>query len=392
MSFDPTPYNEQGHGAERDPVITRGNYENYFLLYLDNELSTEMRVAVESFVQLHPDLKEELELLSQFRLEPDTDITYEPKAELMRSEPEISEALLGSLLLYTDDELDAAGRREVEAQANANPLVHLELSRLQQTKLQPDTSIVFPDKSSLYRKEEKVRIVYFNWRRIAVAAVLLLSLGLTMNWYLNRKTPQSKIETAGLNNNGSNKEQKNELASGTPQQNNSNEQEQILPGVKNSVTDAVTAQTQRNISSDKIKNDIPEPVIAQQPLQQKDDQQNAIAMNNDTRPSNNLPQPYDDPNTRTGRTTTGSIDPLTTIERPDGQTRPNADVINASYPVTKSDINPSDYTDGAQSSGNKNKLRGFFRKVTRTFEKKTNINATDDQERLLVGGLAIRLK
>jgi len=42
-------------------------------------------------------------------------------------------------------------------------------------------------------------------------------------------------------------------------------------------------------------------------------------------------------------------------------------------------------------SGKKNKFRGLFRKVTRTFEKRTNIKATDDEDRLLVAGLAIKL-
>ncbi len=146
MSFDPTPYNEQGHGAAQDPVITRGNYEMYFLLYLDNELSADLRRQVESFVQLHPDLKEELEILSQFRLEPDTSITYEPKAELMRSEPEIQESLLESLLLYTDNELTAAESRELEKTIAGNPALKKELNLLQQTKLQPDTAVIFPGK------------------------------------------------------------------------------------------------------------------------------------------------------------------------------------------------------------------------------------------------------
>ena len=47
-------------------------------------------------------------------------------------------------------------------------------------------------------------------------------------------------------------------------------------------------------------------------------------------------------------------------------------------------------TDG--NDGKKNKLRGFFRKVTRTFEKRTNIDPTDQDNRLLVGSLAIKLK
>jgi hypothetical protein len=40
----------------------------------------------------------------------------------------------------------------------------------------------------------------------------------------------------------------------------------------------------------------------------------------------------------------------------------------------------------------KNKLRGFFRKTTRLFERTTNISATDGDDRLLIGGLAVRLK
>ena len=41
--------------------------------------------------------------------------------------------------------------------------------------------------------------------------------------------------------------------------------------------------------------------------------------------------------------------------------------------------------------GKKSKLRGFFRKLTRTFEKTTNIDATDE-DRVLIGGLAFKLK
>ena len=61
-----------------------------------------------------------------------------------------------------------------------------------------------------------------------------------------------------------------------------------------------------------------------------------------------------------------------------------SNIIQASYPGDKADLD--------QSSGKKNKLRGFFRKVTRTFEKRTNIDATDDDNKLLVAGLAIKLK
>lgn len=51
---------------------------------------------------------------------------------------------------------------------------------------------------------------------------------------------------------------------------------------------------------------------------------------------------------------------------------------------------PDDQIDAGQP-GKKNKLRGFFRKVTRTLEKRTNIKTTDDEDRLLLAGFAVKL-
>ena len=37
--------------------ITRYNYETYFFLYADNELSEQEKKLVEAFAEQHPDLK-----------------------------------------------------------------------------------------------------------------------------------------------------------------------------------------------------------------------------------------------------------------------------------------------------------------------------------------------
>ena len=51
--------------------INRYNYETYFLLYVDNELSAVEKNSVDEFVQSNPDLGEELAMLFQTVLQKD---------------------------------------------------------------------------------------------------------------------------------------------------------------------------------------------------------------------------------------------------------------------------------------------------------------------------------
>jgi hypothetical protein len=53
--------------------------------------------------------------------------------------------------------------------------------------------------------------------------------------------------------------------------------------------------------------------------------------------------------------------------------------------------NPDASFASLEETGKNKKNRGLFRKAVRFFEKNTNINAAND-DRLLVGGLAIKLK
>lgn len=57
-------------------MITRHNYEELFLLYLDNELSPAERQSVEVFVKENPDLVEEMSALQQCRLTPDDEVSF----------------------------------------------------------------------------------------------------------------------------------------------------------------------------------------------------------------------------------------------------------------------------------------------------------------------------
>ncbi len=66
--------------------LTRNTYEEYFLLYVDNELSAAERHGVERFVHDNPDLAEELAALKTAVLTMPEEIRFENKEILFRKE------------------------------------------------------------------------------------------------------------------------------------------------------------------------------------------------------------------------------------------------------------------------------------------------------------------
>ena len=163
---------------------------------MDNELSSNDRRMVEAFIQTNPDLKDELDTLLQYKLEPDSTIIYNRKEELLiplvngiKEEAAISlQNYEEWLVLYTDNELSPAQRIQVENFVATTPAAQKEFEWLQKSKVQPDIAIVFANKKVLYRKEEKVRALPPRWWRYAAAAVLLLATGLASVIIINNKS------------------------------------------------------------------------------------------------------------------------------------------------------------------------------------------------------------
>ena len=65
--------------------INETNHEEYFLLYIDNELSAAKREEVEMYVLQHPKLQDEFTTLKQAVLTPEV-ISYGDKKDLYRTE------------------------------------------------------------------------------------------------------------------------------------------------------------------------------------------------------------------------------------------------------------------------------------------------------------------
>lgn len=157
-------------------VINRNNYETYFLLYVDSELCSEEKAAVDRFVAENPDLAEELALLQSTLLQPEENLIFEGKEALLKKEGQ--DISLNNyeewFLLYTDNELSEAHKTQVELFVLQHPTLQREFEWLQQTRL-PEEKLVFTNKEILYRKEASAKrpVVYMRWMRYAAAAAVI---------------------------------------------------------------------------------------------------------------------------------------------------------------------------------------------------------------------------
>ena len=139
-------------------MINLGNYEEYFILYMDNELSAEQKLLVEKFISSHPHLADELEVLMNTRL-PVDEVSFHGKDDLLASAMKAT-IVDESLLLYIDNELTASDKAAVEDKIKADENYALQHTALMQTKLDSSEKILHPNKKELYRNTEKSFCIY----------------------------------------------------------------------------------------------------------------------------------------------------------------------------------------------------------------------------------------
>jgi hypothetical protein len=154
--------------------INRLNYENYFLLYVDGELSTVEMQAVERFAAENNDLADELNMLLQTKL-PEEHYHFENKSSLQRTTSVHINHINceEQFLLYIDEALTAKENEATLVFVANHPQYQELFNTIQQTKL-PIEQISFPYKDALYRKEEETKpVIIMQWWKLAVAAAVI---------------------------------------------------------------------------------------------------------------------------------------------------------------------------------------------------------------------------
>jgi hypothetical protein len=362
-------------------IINRHNYEEFFILYMDNELNSQQRGEVEAFAAANPDLKAELDILLQSRLVPDTSISFAAKDELLRSSTNIDMTNYEEwLLLYIDNELDAEQKATVEDFIIRHPAVQDELILFQQAKLQPETAIVFPNKESLYRKEEKSRrVVMMRWTRIAVAAILLLAVSLSVYFISNNKTETTGPALAGIN-------QPADTNTVNPERNSVSTD---LP--KETIVSVDQAKDPIDIKKENAavaikKKDTEEKIHRNIDPQTKDDTRLIAQAEPLTDNGSDLPEPR---NIRKPMGDSATV--LANLNENNSVKYVTSGQFTAYNLAVNKTTQPDNEIVDADQPEKKSKLRGLLRKITRTIEKTTNLKTTDDENRLLVAGFAVQL-
>ena len=166
--------------------INRNNYEEYFLLYADNELSPTERKVVEIFLQENVDLKEEFLMIKMTVNSPEKEVKLMDKSFLSKKESSfINENNYQEILiLYFDNELSISQKAEVENFVTENLKYKTEYELIGKAKLISDNSIVYSDKKQLYRKEKPGRVIPFTLLKAMAAAVFMgFGLWITISYF-----------------------------------------------------------------------------------------------------------------------------------------------------------------------------------------------------------------
>jgi len=358
------------------PMITRINYEEFFLLYIDDELTAEEKKAVDDFVLLHPDLKEELDLLCSTKL-PVEDISFANKEELFASSMKVN-TVDESLLFYIDNELPETEKRTVEAQLKNDAAFALQHQLLLKTKLDKTETIPYPNKRELYRRTG--RRIAPVWMRVAAAVVLLAS-G-TAVW-MNMDTSKSSGSSVAV-----------VTPAKTSQQHTTPVTKQIEVPASNPAANNVAATKELGVSNKETLVALNTPTPVKQAVKKAQ--------------TETFSKPHVNVTPAVAANTSNNLQVVkkeeTVAMQPEVTKKINKPVL--SNPVVTSNITPAyvsiDATakttvpvnavalenDTEKSGGS---VKGFLRKATRIIERRTGIKTVNDNDELLIGAVALKL-
>lgn len=342
--------------------IHTGNYEEFFILYTDNELSEEQVKMVDEFLAANPHLIAAFEMLKSTKL-PLEEFSFNKK-DLLAENMKLS-FVDEDLLLYIDNELSSDQKKKLELKLSRNKDYQFQHCSLLQTKLDPSEKIPYPNKKELYRTTGKM-VSMKLWMRVAVAVVLIAAGGI---FYFRNSTPDNiavSSKTTATNKPAPKNDSKKEMT--VPEQVSSDSKRDEM-----AATHSFNKLKKLNRYADKKERKEGNPV-----------QQNVIALNTSQKKENETRERQ-----KLNRVQFNEVEKTIALAEPEV----SIDKIDVtSSPFTRFTNETTDSEELNAGSNRKGSIKGFLRRATRMIEKRTGIEATNENGELLIGAVAINLK
>ncbi|HKL38497.1 MAG TPA: hypothetical protein VJ876_06330 [Bacteroidales bacterium] len=162
--------------------ITRNNYEEFFLDYLDGKMTGEQQQELHRFLEDNSDLKEELAGLEHTLMAPaGMEASFPDKGQLKKSLtlPDQDYTLLDELCIARlEGDLSPVQQEEFELLLREQPRKQKTFRQYERTRLEPDTSLIFAHKEQLKKGGVLSFFIRRNAPYLAMAATVLLLAGL----------------------------------------------------------------------------------------------------------------------------------------------------------------------------------------------------------------------
>jgi hypothetical protein len=356
------------HTNDNESIITLSNYEGYLLMYVDDELTPAERGLVEAFLKFHPELEAELDMLMSTKLDPEM-VQFTDKESLF-AQSMAEQATDEDLLLYVDGELEGPKEKEVAKKLEKNEAYQHDYQWLLRTKSDPAEVVPYPNKEELYRRTVR-RIGLPFALRIAAAVLLVASMGIL---YLQQheapapavaSIPQKPIEQKKA-------DEPNDATARIAAKENKEQDEQKV-AIAPDTTPLIAAATPARRAKAKEAIASPKTPTSTKATKVQEDEA-ALAYEPAPAPRKNMGA------LQNVESAKKEFEPDVTYEAPQP--------YHTSEATAKADF-AVDKEDEGRSRGN---LKSLLRRATRLVERRTGINATNEDEELLIGVVALKLK
>jgi len=157
-------------------IINLSNYELFFIDYMDGKLSDNQIAQLHLFLDKYPNLKSELNGLSGIGLIP-VQIVYADKALLLKNESSLSGSLIDDrMIALFENDMDMVESRKLLQEISESPLLQREYSLYNQTRIIPDSGIVYPFKENLIKRTVLSKMLWTSAFASAAGLALVFSL------------------------------------------------------------------------------------------------------------------------------------------------------------------------------------------------------------------------